>query len=453
MLALSQGHNDWYRIKNQASGPTQLHIYDEIGFFGITAADLISDLADVEGPVDVHLNSPGGEVNDGLAIYNCLLAREDVTIYVDGIAASIASVIAMAGDKVRIAPTAQIMIHNPFTGVIGDADDLRAMAEKLDENKANIAGIYASRTGLPESHWMKVMTEEGWYRGQEAVDAKLADELIEVRSKGAARPSNAFDMSIYNRGPKNAASHPYHDHRSASHEPMTGMHAHNHAAFGCNDHDDGIHHHPHTHNNDAVHEHGHMQHTHQHDHDSPHEHAHDAGMDRYGAHEHGHTHHAFDPDHDGDDDSRPDDGHGGGDTDHDFYAHAGQAHADQHRIMAAGYDDSAWNGSAAMASCHSAADYNAICAGKRDGDPATQGAHALPHHKHPGSPPNKAGVTAALASLHGSREGVKGLTNRDAAEAHLKAHARAWASGSEDHNTTEMFSEADAAALLGILKG
>lgn len=292
MLALSQGHNDWYRIRNAAAGgPAQLHIYDEIGFMGVTASDLISELADITGPLDVHLNSPGGEVNDGLAIYNCLLARDNVTAYIDGIAASIASVIPLAADVIRIAPTAQMMVHNPFTGVIGDASDLRAMADRLDENKTNISRIYAMRTGKPESYWMKIMDEEGWYRGQEAVDVGLADELISFKAKGGAQ--NKFDMSIYNSTPKNAAHHPYHSHTEPMHEPMTGVHSHNHAAFGCDDHDDGMHAHSHMHSGDAQHGHEHMLHDHGHTHDHPHHHAHEMGQgETYGAHDHTHAHHA-----------------------------------------------------------------------------------------------------------------------------------------------------------------
>jgi ATP-dependent Clp endopeptidase proteolytic subunit ClpP len=293
MLALSQGHNDWYRIRNAVAdgGPAQLHIYDEIGFMGVTASDLISELADINGPLDVHLNSPGGEVNDGLAIYNCLLARDEVNVHVDGIAASIASVIAMAGDKIKIAPTAQIMVHNPFTGVIGDASDLRAMADRLDENKSNISRIYAMRTGKTESHWMKVMDDEGWYRGQEAVDAGLADELIAFRTKGS--PKAQFDMSIYNSTAKNAAHHPYHSHTEPMHEPMTGVHSHNHSAFGCDDHDDGMHAHSHMHSGDATHGHEHMLHDHGHGHEHPHQHAHEMGQgDTYGPHDHQHAHHA-----------------------------------------------------------------------------------------------------------------------------------------------------------------
>lgn len=470
LLALSQGHNDWYRLRNSTDGPTQLHIYDEIGFMGVSASDLIVDLAGVTGALDVHLNSPGGEVNEGLAIYNCLLARDDVTIYIDGIAASIATVIAMAGTKILIAETAQMMVHNAFSMAIGDAEDFRQLADRLDENTSNIAGIYAQRTGKTAAHWLEIMKNEGWYRGKEAVEAGLADGLIPTRSKRSLSlaASSSFDMSVIsNRAGDdlhNAAHHPYTGQHDHSHPPMSGVHSHNHAAFGHSDHDDGIHAHSHHHDNDAVHDHGHMSHGHGHDHEHPHEHAHDAGQHSYGTHQHDHTHHVFDPDHDGDDDSRPDDGHGGGDTDHDYFAlvreHIVSA-ADPAHIMAAGYDDSAWDGSAAMSSAASSSNpasaLNSICAGKRAGDPSTKAAHALPHHKHPGSPPNKAGVTAALASLHGSREGVKGLTNRSAAEAHLNAHAAAWASksgGSEpsDHQEAEIFSEADAQALIGILK-
>lgn len=200
LLAFSQ--SKWYRINNLADAPTQLAIYDEIGFSGVTANDLIADLSGVTGPIDVHLNSPGGEVNEGLAIYNCLMARDDVSIYVDGIAASIASVIAMAGDKIFIAPSAQIMVHNPFSGMIGDADDFRAMADQLDENRNNIARIYAARTGKSEAHWTKVMKNTGWYRGQEAIDVGLADELTELRVKGkggtaASASAVTFDLSVY----------------------------------------------------------------------------------------------------------------------------------------------------------------------------------------------------------------------------------------------------------------
>jgi ATP-dependent protease ClpP protease subunit len=458
MVALSSGRNDWYRIRNQGVGNNQLHIYDEIGYFGVTAADLIRDLADLEGPLDVHLNSPGGEVFDGIAIYNTLLAREDVNVYVDGIAASIASVIAMAGKKVFIAPSAQIMVHNAFAMACGDAQDMREMADRLDANTANIAEIYAVHTGKPATFWRGVMDKETWYVGQEAVDAGLADSVVNIGRVPEGMKAQ-FDLGPLRQGrmaargttpdsPDNAAHHPYQGRHDIHHEPITGTHSHNHAEFGFGDGDDGIHAHAHTHDSDANHGHEHMAHAHQHGRDEQHDHAHAVGHEHYDTADHMHTHHVCDPDHDGDDDSQPDDGHGHGDTDHDYVPST---------MHSAGYDDTAWDGSAALKGCHSAADFRRVCAGERsDGEPDERSHWALPHHKHPGSPANRHGVEAALGALNGSRGAtMSDLKNRDAAEAHLKAHQRAWASESEasDAADTAIYSEADAAALVASLKG
>lgn len=466
ILALSQGQNDWYRIKNLADGPAQLHIYDEIGFFGVSSNDLVADLQNIEGPIDLHINSPGGEVCEGLAIYNCLMAREGVTVYVDGMAASIASVVAMAGDHIKIAPTAQMMVHNAFAMAVGDAEDLRAMADRLDENTQNISRIYAGRAGQTPEYWIDIMSKTGWYRGQEAVDAGLADEVVEQRSKAAAK---TFDMSVYRHNsvsnastrasadPKNAAMHPYHGEFGHSHEPLTGRHSHNHAAFGASDGDDGIHHHDHTHNNDSIHDHTHIQHAHGHRHngDSSHRHAHDEGQDHYGQVAHQHTHH--DPDHDGDND-----GTATGDRDNDYWAAPVRNSVDEEErsiirmhldLHNASFDDTPWDGPAAMSAAAKsdspASALNAICAGKRKGDPTTEAAHALPHHKHPGSPPNKAGVTAALGRLNQTQ----GLTNKSAAKAHLDAHARAWESNSKGETSSSDWTDEEILNISNTLRG
>jgi ATP-dependent protease ClpP protease subunit len=177
--ALHQGgNNTWYRIRNQISGPTQLHIYDEIGYFGVSAKDLIRDLADVNGPLELHLNSPGGEVHEGIAIYNTLMSRNDVTVMIDGIAASIASVIAMAGNPILIARTAQVMVHDGYAMAIGDAQDFRDQAEVLDKASNLIASVYADHTGKPVGYWREIMKAETWYDSQEAIDAGLADRFI-----------------------------------------------------------------------------------------------------------------------------------------------------------------------------------------------------------------------------------------------------------------------------------
>jgi ATP-dependent protease ClpP protease subunit len=200
MALHNPSHNDWYRIKNrQDGGPTQIHIYDEIGYFGVSSADFVRDLADVDGPIEVHLNSPGGEVWDGIAIYNALLARRDVSVHIDGIAASIASVIAMAGNPVLIARNGQMMIHDGFCMALGNAQDLRETAEQLDKASNNIASIYADHTGRPTAYWREIMKGEAWYDADEAIDVGLADRVIESGAgrRQPAQPKDKWDLSVF----------------------------------------------------------------------------------------------------------------------------------------------------------------------------------------------------------------------------------------------------------------
>jgi ATP-dependent protease ClpP protease subunit len=182
---LKAGRNDWYRIvKNQADpSRTSVSIYDEIGWFGVTATDFIDELKNISGPIDLHLNSPGGEVWDGIAIHAYLVDRGNVTTYVDSLAASIASVIAMAGTEIVMGRNASLMIHDGFGMVVGNAADMREQADLLDRVSDNIASIYADRTGKPVADWRAAMLAETWYIGQEAVDAGLADRLA---ASGAA---------------------------------------------------------------------------------------------------------------------------------------------------------------------------------------------------------------------------------------------------------------------------
>lgn len=206
---LRAGRNDWFRIKAQADGPTQVMIYDEIGWFGVTAQDFINEMKQVNGPIDLHLNSPGGEVWDGIAIHSFLANRGGVTTYVDSLAASIASVIAMAGEEIVMGRNASLMIHDGWGLVIGNAADMREQAELLDRVSDNIAAIYADRTGKPKGDWRTAMLAETWYIGQEAVDAGLADRMADPPAKRskAAQDDEAtklaayFDLSVFRNTP------------------------------------------------------------------------------------------------------------------------------------------------------------------------------------------------------------------------------------------------------------
>jgi ATP-dependent protease ClpP protease subunit len=210
---LRAGRNDWYKvIKAQAPGTaTQVMVYDEIGWFGVTAQDFINDLKGVSGPVDLHLNSPGGDVFDGIAIFQFLAGRGDVTTYVDGLAASIASVIAMAGTEIVMGRNSSMMIHDGWGMVIGNAADMRDQADLLDRVSDNIASVYAERSGKPADEWRKLMLAESWFFGQEAVDAGLATRLADVAGRkqlggdddAAQQAMSAhFDLSVFRNVPE-----------------------------------------------------------------------------------------------------------------------------------------------------------------------------------------------------------------------------------------------------------
>lgn len=182
---------DWYLITDQSdTSVAEIYIYDEIGLWGITAAEFCQDLRDLEAEhVDLHINSPGGDVWDGIAIYNALCNHPaSVTTWIDGLAASAASFIAQAGSRVAIARNATVMIHDAEGICIGNSADMAEMAELLDRASNNIADIYAQRYSTVKS-WRKAMQEVSWYVGQEAVDAGLADESYDPEQGADGRPA------------------------------------------------------------------------------------------------------------------------------------------------------------------------------------------------------------------------------------------------------------------------
>lgn len=170
----------WYEIKNMSADTAEVAIYDEIGLWGVTASDFVKDLGSVTtANLNIRINSPGGDVFDGLAILNALRAHPaHKTVTVDGLAASAASFIAMAGDKVVMSPQSMMMVHDAQGLAIGDARDMRSLADLLDKTSDNIASVYAARSGRPVSEWREIMLAETWYTDQEAVDAGLADEVL-----------------------------------------------------------------------------------------------------------------------------------------------------------------------------------------------------------------------------------------------------------------------------------
>lgn len=186
-----------YSCKATAPTEAEILIYEDVGdsfFGGVTAKQFASDLAGL-GPVktiNLRIASLGGDVNEGLAIYRRLVDHPaNVIAHIDGFAASIASVIAMAGNEIRIAEASALMIHDAWAYTAGNAKDLRSLADRLDATSGAIADVYVARTGKPLDQVKAWMADETWFYGQEAVDAGFATSVVE-NMKIAARYNAAL---------------------------------------------------------------------------------------------------------------------------------------------------------------------------------------------------------------------------------------------------------------------
>lgn len=183
---------NWFKISAKANTPdAEISIYDEIGAWGVTAKDFIGELRNVKAQsITLSINSPGGSVFDALAIYNALRQHEaSVTVKVMGVAASAASLIAMAGDKIIMPENAFMMIHNPINFAYGNAEDMREMADILDKIGASLVATYVARTGLPEDEVKALLDAETWLNAEEAVEKGFADEM-----EAALKVAASFDM-------------------------------------------------------------------------------------------------------------------------------------------------------------------------------------------------------------------------------------------------------------------
>lgn len=183
----------------------EILIYDIVGqdFFGagVVAKDVkaqLDEMGEVE-EITVRINSPGGDVFEGLAIYNLLNQQPaKVTVKVDGWAASIASIIAMAGDSIEMAGNAMLMIHNPYTFSIGDADELRAQADVLDKVKDSLIATYQARTEIDYDELSTLMDAETWFSADEAIERGLANG----KTEGRASLANIAGFRWINRAPE-----------------------------------------------------------------------------------------------------------------------------------------------------------------------------------------------------------------------------------------------------------
>ncbi len=150
----------------------------------ISADDFIEALNQHEGDVTIHLDSPGGSVTDGLAIYNAIVNYAGVTtVHIDTLCASIATVIACAADKVIINSNGKYMIHRAWTVAMGNCSDFRSMAEIMEMMDMDIAETYAMKAGGSVEDWLNKMDKETWYDAEAALEAGLVDEIIDMKKK------------------------------------------------------------------------------------------------------------------------------------------------------------------------------------------------------------------------------------------------------------------------------
>ncbi len=395
------------RVREDA-GVTRVDVYDDIGgdgeggwFSGLTAKDFSAQLMSVAGPLDVHINSAGGSVPDGIAIANAVRAhRGRKRTIVDGMAASIASIIMQAGDERIVEPGSMVMIHDASTIVGGTQADLQKTADALGKHSDNLAKQYADRAGGTAEQWRDIMRAETWYTAEEAVTAGLADRV----GVGSAALPRSFDLAAFHAVPGRFVAHLL---KMPTAQPDTvvtpsGGIVTPHYCGQCG-----------TVLTAAA--------------------APGPGGDEQmgdGWVKGADGKERYDPDGDGDDDSSAE-----GDTDHSHFGEDGRqikpvppkpgkkappkaadstAGAPLLRAASdAAVDNTPWDAAKAWHNGTIADDpeafYRGICAGKKTGDPTTRNAWALPYKYHPDDPPNAAGVRNALARL-GQTQGLLNKT-------------------------------------------
>ena len=201
-------HKPW-TMTAKAGGELEVLIYEQIGtdFWtgdGITAKQFATDLKAAGAVAHIHLkvSSPGGSVFEGLAMYNALLSHgAKVTAQVDGLAASIASVIIMAASEISVAANGMVMIHNPSTVVGGDSNEMRKMAETMDKVKTSMVTAYKRHTTLSTDKINALMDDETWMTAEEAIEKGFAEKITTPEDDDADVVAN-FDLSKFRKVPQ-----------------------------------------------------------------------------------------------------------------------------------------------------------------------------------------------------------------------------------------------------------
>lgn len=190
----------WNWVRNENDESRTLFLNGEISdetWYGdeVTPKLFKEELQSGEGDITVWINSPGGDVFAAAQIYNMLMDyKGNVTVKIDGLAASAASVIAMAGTEVQMSPVAMMMIHNPATIAIGDSSEMKKAIDMLDEVKESIMNAYEIKTGLSRSRISHLMDAESWFNAKKAVELGFADKLLFSKEETEAEEEKELEM-------------------------------------------------------------------------------------------------------------------------------------------------------------------------------------------------------------------------------------------------------------------
>jgi ATP-dependent protease ClpP protease subunit len=177
----------WFSFRASADSLT-IDITDEIGYFGVTARDFANQLKAIPNAktITLNLDCPGGDCNDGFTIYDALVnSGAEITVNITGLAASMASVIMLAGKTINIAENGRVMIHRVTGGAMGNADEMDAATKLMRQFEDRIVGLYTKRTGKDEDEIRDLMKAQmgTWFFGQEAVDAGFADAVVSTKAR------------------------------------------------------------------------------------------------------------------------------------------------------------------------------------------------------------------------------------------------------------------------------
>jgi ATP-dependent Clp endopeptidase proteolytic subunit ClpP len=186
---------DWFEIKAQSDEATEILIYDVIGWPFSDAMELVRTLSAMGGKdMLVRINSPGGDVYDGMAIFNALQTYPGkVTTRIEGLAASMAGIIALAGKNVQAYKNAMLMIHEPWSIVAGSQFELREAADVLGKISSNMADVYAGASNVGKREIKEMMKNETWFNAEEAKNKGFIDTIIDGKSSAKAQ----FDLSMF----------------------------------------------------------------------------------------------------------------------------------------------------------------------------------------------------------------------------------------------------------------